>query len=135
MQRQSFQFLPVSIPWQKFYFTHTCLLYFAQDVQQLRKEILCAIFAQARTLFCQCARFSPHMGGGAGGLGGCSPPVFAKFLQNLPFLPQILAFLCLQPPHVPVSLRTFKFTPPSMPNVQYMRKIVLSSTRRKLPGE
>ena len=35
--------------------------------------------------------------------GGCSPPVFAKFLQNLPFLPQILAFLCLQPPHVPVS--------------------------------
>ena len=38
-----------------------------------------------------------------GGLGGCSPPVFAKFSQNLPFLPQILAFLCLQPPHVPVS--------------------------------
>ena len=49
------------------------------------------------------------------GWGGCSPPpVFAKFLQNLPFLPQILAFLCLQPSHVPVSLRTFKFTPPSM---------------------
>ena len=41
------------------------------------------------------------------GLGG-----FAKFLQNLTFFPQILAFLCLQPPHVPVSLRTFKFTPP-----------------------
>ena len=49
-----------------------------------------------------------------GGLGGCSPPVFAKFSQNLPFLPQILAFLCLQSPHVPVSPRTFKFTPPSM---------------------
>ena len=46
--------------------------------------------------------------------GGCSPPVLAKFLQNLPFLPQILAFLCLQPPHVPVSPCTFKFTPPSM---------------------
>ena len=55
------------------------------------------------------------MGGGAGGgLGGCSPPFFAKFLQNLPFLSQILAFLCLQPPHVPFSPRTFKFTPPSM---------------------
>ena len=52
------------------------------------------------------------MGGGAG--GAVAPPVFAKFLQNLPFLPQILAFLCLQPPHVPVSPRTFKFTPPSM---------------------
>ena len=48
------------------------------------------------------------------GAGGCSPPVFAKFLQNLPFLPQILAFLCLQPPHVPVSPRTFKFTPSSV---------------------
>ena len=34
---------------------------------------------------------------------GWGGPVFAKFLQNLPFLPQILAFLCLQPPHVPVS--------------------------------
>ena len=42
--------------------------------------------------------------GGGGGLGGCSsPPAFAKFFQNLPFLPQILAFLCLQLPHVPVS--------------------------------
>ena len=49
-----------------------------------------------------------------GGLGGCSPPVFAKFSQNLPFLPQILAFLCPQPPHVPVSPRAFKFTPPSV---------------------
>ena len=39
---------------------------------------------------------------------------FCQFFQNLPFLPQILAFLCLQPPHVPVSSRTFKFTPPSM---------------------
>ena len=46
--------------------------------------------------------------------GAVAPPVFAKFLQNIPFLPQILAFLCLQPPHVPVSPRTFKFTPPSM---------------------
>ena len=51
--------------------------------------------------------------------GGCtplSPPVFAKFLQNLPLLQQVLAFLCLQPqlPHVPASPRTFKFTPPSM---------------------
>ena len=26
---------------------------------------------------------------------GLSPPVYAKFLQNLPFLLQILAFLCL----------------------------------------
>ena len=52
---------------------------------------------------------------GGGGLGwAVAPPVFAKFVQNLPFLPQILAFLCLQPPHVPVSPRTFKFTPPSM---------------------
>ena len=55
-----------------------------------------------------------NMGGGAEGAGGAvAPPVFAKFSQNLPFLPQILAFLCLQPPHVPVSPRTFKFTPPS----------------------
>ena len=44
----------------------------------------------------------------AGG-GGCSLPVFAKFLQNLPSLPQILVFLCLQPPHVPVSPYAFKF--------------------------
>ena len=43
-----------------------------------------------------------------------SPKVFAKFLENLPFLPQILGFLCLQPPHVPVSPHTFKFTLPSM---------------------
>ena len=49
-----------------------------------------------------------------GAVGAVAPPVFAKFLQNLPFLPQILAFLCLQPPHVPVSPCTFKFTPPSM---------------------
>ena len=41
------------------------------------------------------------MGGVAGGAGGgaSASQVFAKFLQNLPFLPQILAFLCLQPPH------------------------------------
>ena len=52
--------------------------------------------------------------GGLGGGGAVAPPVFAKCLQNLPFLPQILAFLCLQPPHIPVSRRTFKFTPPSM---------------------
>ena len=51
---------------------------------------------------------------GGWGRGGTSSPVFAKFLQNLLFLPQILAFLCLQPPHVPVSPRTFKFTPPSL---------------------
>ena len=55
-----------------------------------------------------------YMGGRAVGAGGLAPPVFAKFVQNLPFLPQILAFLCLQPPHVPVSPLTFKFTPPSM---------------------
>ena len=53
------------------------------------------------------------------GLGGCSPPVFAKFLQNLSLLPQILAFLCLQPPHIPVSPRTFKFTPPSRKGSQF----------------
>ena len=60
------------------------------------------------------------MGGGARGAGGgaVAPPVFAKFLQNLPFLPQILAFLCLQHPHVPVSPSTFKFAPPSMSLVQ-----------------
>ena len=39
-------------------------------------------------------------GGGGAGVGAVAPD-FAKFLQNLPFLPQILAFLCLQPPHVP----------------------------------
>ena len=39
------------------------------------------------------------MGDGAGGLGAPSA-VFAKFLQNLPFLPQFLAFPA---PHVPVS--------------------------------
>ena len=43
-----------------------------------------------------------YMGGravGAGVAGVASPPVFVKFVQNLPFLPQIVAFLCLQPPH------------------------------------
>ena len=48
------------------------------------------------------------------GGGAVAPSVFAKFLQNHPFLPQILAFLCLHPPHVPVSPCTFKFKPPSM---------------------
>ena len=52
-----------------------------------------------------------YMGGRAGGL---APPVFAKFVENLPFLPQSLAFLCLQPPHDPVSPLTLKFTLPSM---------------------
>ena len=42
-------------------------------------------------------------GGGGGGAVAVAPSVLAKFLQNLPFLPQIVAFLCLQPPHVPVS--------------------------------
>ena len=37
-----------------------------------------------------------YMGGRAMGAGGASPPVFAKFVQNLPFLPQILAFLQAQ---------------------------------------
>ena len=59
-----------------------------------------------------------------GGAGGCSPPVFAKFLQNLPFLPQILTFLCLQPPHVPVSHRTFKFTPPFLPLTDHINNLV-----------
>ena len=61
-----------------------------------------------------CCINSHHGRRSRGGWGAVAPPVFAKFLQNLPFLPQILAFLCLQPPHVPVSPRTFKFTPPSM---------------------
>ena len=38
-----------------------------------------------------------YMGGRAMGAGGGA--VIVKFVQNLPFLPQILAFLCLQPPH------------------------------------
>ena len=46
--------------------------------------------------------------------GGCIPPSVCQIFAKLPFLPQILAFLCLQPPHVPVSPHTFKFTPPSM---------------------
>ena len=37
------------------------------------------------------------MGGRAGGGGGIAPS-FCQILQNLPFLPQILAFLCLQAP-------------------------------------
>ena len=41
--------------------------------------------------------WSACMGGGAGGGGAVAPSVFAKFLQNHPFLPQILAFLCLHP--------------------------------------
>ena len=41
------------------------------------------------------------------GAGGCSP-------QFLPNFCKIFLFLCLQPPHVPVSPRTFKFTPSSM---------------------
>ena len=49
-----------------------------------------------------------------GGLGGFSPPVFAKFSQNLPFSPQILAILCLQLPHFSVSPCTFEFTPTSI---------------------
>ena len=51
----------------------------------------------------------------------------AKFLQNLPFLPQILAFLCLKPPDVPVSPHTFKFTPPAMITT-YINKVFLSLT-------
>ena len=49
-----------------------------------------------------------------GGWGGCSSPSFCQIFAKSSFLSQILAFLCLQPPHVPVSPRTFKFTPPSM---------------------
>ena len=47
---------------------------------------------------------------------GFSPPFFANFLKNLPFLPQSLAILCLQPPHFLVSTHTFKFTPLSLKN-------------------
>ena len=52
-------------------------------------------------LICACIKsiFQLMMGSRAWGRGGrLQPPVFAKFLENLPFLPQILAFLCLQPP-------------------------------------
>ena len=45
---------------------------------------------------------------------GFGPPVFAKFLQNLPFSPQIWSILCLQSPHFSVSPRTLKFTPTSL---------------------
>ena len=37
-----------------------------------------------------------------GGWGAIAPS-FCQIFENLPLLPQILAFLCLQPPHVPVS--------------------------------
>ena len=50
----------------------------------------------------------------SGRTGGFSPPVFAKFLQNLPFSPQILEILCLPPPYSSDSPRTFKFTPTSL---------------------
>ena len=43
-----------------------------------------------------------YMGGGAMGAGGVAPS-FCQVCAKSPFLPQILAFLCLQPPHVPVS--------------------------------
>ena len=63
-------------------------------------------------------RFLPivYIGGAAGGLGGYSPPpqFMPNFCKIFLFLPQILAFLCLQPPHIPVSPRTSKFTPPPM---------------------
>ena len=44
-----------------------------------------------------------YMGGGAVGAGGLAPPSFCQICTKSPFLPQILAFLCLQPPHIPVS--------------------------------
>ena len=45
-----------------------------------------------------------YMGGGAMGAGWTSPPPkFCQICAKFPFLPQILGFLCLQPPHVPVS--------------------------------
>ena len=47
-------------------------------------------------------------------LGGCSAPSFCQIFAKSPFFASILAFLCLQPPHVPVSPRTLKFTPPSL---------------------
>ena len=47
------------------------------------------------------------------GAGGLYPQFLQKFL-NHPFLPQILAVLCLQPPHFSVSPCTFKFTPTSL---------------------
>ena len=43
-----------------------------------------------------------YMGGRAVGAGGLAPS-FCQICAKSPFLPQILAFLCLQPPHVPVS--------------------------------
>ena len=43
------------------------------------------------------------MGGGGRGAVAPPPPSFCQIMAKSPFLPQILAFLCLQPPHVPVS--------------------------------
>ena len=43
-----------------------------------------------------------YMGGGAVGASP-PPPSFCQICAKSPFLPHILAFLCLQPPHVPVS--------------------------------
>ena len=47
--------------------------------------------------------------GGGGGGGGCSPQFLPHLCKISLFFSQILAFLCLQPPHISV-----KFTPPSM---------------------
>ena len=56
-------------------------------------------------LICACIKsiFQLIMGSRAGGEGGCSPQFLPNFWKISLFLPQILAFLCLQPPHVPVS--------------------------------
>ena len=51
-----------------------------------------------------------------GQLGGCTPPppVFCQIFCNIPLFYVKFWHFYAYSPHVPVSPRTFKFTPPSM---------------------
>ena len=51
---------------------------------------------------------------GWGAVAPPPPPVFAKFFAKSPFFAPNFGISMPTVPHVPVSPRTFKFTPPSM---------------------
>ena len=68
---------------------------------------------------CLCEVFSFSGSSEQGGWGTLAP----QFMQNfckIPLLPQILAVLCLQPPHFSVSPRNSKFTPRSCFSVKIL---------------
>ena len=51
-----------------------------------------------------------------GGGGGAVAPIFCQIFAKSPFFASNfgISMLTAPPPHIPVSPRTFKFTPPSM---------------------